>query len=605
MESLFSSKNQSRAYLLLAGILFGYLTLRVILVPLVHDEAASFFFYIQTGNFWFYKAHWDANNHVLNSLLTWLSYRAFGDSLLALRLPNLLSFTVFLFYTWKTGQTHLEGIKKHAFILSLWCCHIYFEHFGYARGYGMSFAFLAAALYYLLQIGRQYSLKNLVLLCVFTLLAMFANLTLLPLGTTIIGAAIFLWLADFKKIKTANRVYGAILFLFSTAVIAYFAVFSFELKDRNLLYYGGLEGIIPDTLQSISMGLFRINNWWLGWGLLLTMVVSIIPLPVMIFRQGLIVVARSPYGIFSALLLVMLLSIVLMNLLLGVNFPTFRTALYLIPLFFGALAFWPEWKLKVHPSLLLPVFMVVFVFQVNTSYAWYWKWERMSPRLYQSALNKLPKQEYPPLTGGYHLLGLRWALYGYHEQQKMGNWNRDGYPSLIPDVQVLFPQDVDDEWKKYYIEVDRDEYSDFPLYIRKEPCPRKSVQQANFEEGQPEMSHEFIDLITLESPAHEAYMAGIKMQLVTKKVHQEIFLVMSCHDEGGNNLGYQAMPLHWHYDDVRHANIEASLFLVKPEKQAVQLKVYLWNLSKEPYKLVTSKTELFELYPDSVVSKSN
>jgi hypothetical protein len=600
MIALFSTKSQNWIYLFLALALVVYLAFRVNLVPMVHDEGVTFAFYIQTGKFWFYNAHWDANNHVLNSVLTWISYKFFGDSLPALRLPNLLSFLLFLFYVWKTGQNYLEGFKKHAFILALWFCHIYFEHFGYARGYGMSFAFLAAALFYLLELARNKSLTNLGLLLIFILLAMFANLTLLPLGTTIIAWSAFLWFNELRQRPISNVIVSIAFYVCSAGIIAYFAKFSFELKDRGLLYYGGQEGLVHDTLQSVAMGLFRIDNWWFGIGLLVLMVVSIAPFPVMLFRNGIVATTHSAYGIFAGLLLTMLTSFVLLNLLVGVNYPTYRTAIYLIPLFFGALAFWPSIANRIHPSFALPVFAILFIIQANTSYAWYWKWERMTPELYETALKNLPKQEYPPLTGGYHLLGLRWALYGYHHQEKMGQWSADGYPSLIPDVQIVFPNDVSDYWKQFYTEVDRDEFSDFPLYIRKEPCPRKWAQQESTNEVEIAEGNEFMDLLVIDNPLQEAHMAGVKMKLEASWPHQEIQLVISIHDESGSNLGYQAMPIHWHYDDLSDVNIEASIFLAKPEKQAVQMKVYLWNMSKRPFRIKASETKLFELYPEGL-----
>lgn len=65
-------------YFILFILLWAYLWLRAIYVPLVHDEIATFYHYIQTGRFLPYLSHWDANNHFLNSALTWLSYSSSG-----------------------------------------------------------------------------------------------------------------------------------------------------------------------------------------------------------------------------------------------------------------------------------------------------------------------------------------------------------------------------------------------------------------------------------------------------------------------------------------------------------------------------------------------
>jgi hypothetical protein len=588
------------AYPFLALILVIYLGLRANTVPLVHDEGATFFFYIQTGKFWFYNAHWDANNHVLNSLLTWLSYRFFGDSPFALRLPNVLSFVVFLFYTWKLGTRYLSGFQQHGFILAMWFCHIYFEHFGYTRGYGMSFAFLSAALYYLIDFGANRKVLSLLLTLFFMQLALFANLTLLPLGTVITVWVSVLFLLSWKQNQMSHRALGLLAVFLSLGAIAFFAVFSFELKARDLLYYGGQEGLIADTLQSVAMGLFRVDNWWAGMALLVVILLAVVALPVQVIQRGILQTMQSAYGIFAGLLTIILLSIIAMNVLLGVNFPTYRTALYIFPLLVGALAFWPDLSKYFRPSYLLPLLLVLFVFQSNLSYAWYWRWERISPEMYKTALSKIAKTEYPPLTGGYHLLGLRWALYGYHETQKMGNWNRDGYPSIIPDVQVLFAQDVDDKWKQYYTEVGSDLESGFPLYIRNTPCPRVSVLTQTLGPFNIGADEEYKDLLIADNPNNTAHMIGLTMELEATMQHQELFLAFSSSDSANGNIAYQAMPLHWHYDDLRSTKIAAALFLTKPDIPAVQLKAYLWNLGKQPFTVKSAKIELLELYPEGL-----
>ena len=65
-------------YLALSTALCIYTALRAIHVPPIHDEAATFFFYIQRGSFLPFEAHWDAANHILNTGLATLSYNLLG-----------------------------------------------------------------------------------------------------------------------------------------------------------------------------------------------------------------------------------------------------------------------------------------------------------------------------------------------------------------------------------------------------------------------------------------------------------------------------------------------------------------------------------------------
>jgi len=590
-------QREDKLYLLLAIVLWSYLLARVILVPLVHDEGATFYFYIQTGIFWFYNAHWDANNHVLNSFLTLLSYKIFGDSNLALRLPNLLSFGVYLYFIWLTAQKFLTGFSKHAFIFAMWCCHIYFEHFGYTRGYGISFAMLAAAFYYFIDFAKHTQVKSLVASLLFIVLALSANLTLLPMGTVMIGWLLVLWLSNIGQLKLVLRIFGGLIFLFAFMSIAYFAVFSFELKNRGLLYYGGHDGLLPDTLQSVAKGLFGFDSLIGAYMLLALMLLAIFRLPETFIRSSFRSFISAPYSIFAGLLLIMLLSIVFMNLLLNVNFPTFRTALYLFPLLAGALAFWPATKYRFHASMLLPIFTTLFLFQTNLTYAKYWKWERITPEMYEKAVAVIPQQEFPPLTGGYHLIGLRWALYGYHNEVKMGGWNSEKSFSLIPDLQIVFDNDENEEWKSLYTEVMRDPYSDFLVYLRNSPCERIEIESKNLVVSDNTINDEFIDLSYLNNIANEAIMVGLEIEISSNNPHLPLFLVMSHHDSLNNNISYNALPIHWHFDELRSAKIKTSMFLEQPDQESTQLKVYLWNSSRQPFKIVSGKLKLFELFP--------
>jgi hypothetical protein len=50
-------------------LLFAFIIARAICVPMIGDELGTFYWYIQQGEFLPYKAHWDANNHLVNSAL--------------------------------------------------------------------------------------------------------------------------------------------------------------------------------------------------------------------------------------------------------------------------------------------------------------------------------------------------------------------------------------------------------------------------------------------------------------------------------------------------------------------------------------------------------
>ena len=90
--------SDKKIFLLLSLLIWIYLWLRAFFIPITYDEAATFYHYIHFGRFLPFIAHWDANNHFLNSALSIISYRLLGSSELALRLPNLIFAPLFFYF---------------------------------------------------------------------------------------------------------------------------------------------------------------------------------------------------------------------------------------------------------------------------------------------------------------------------------------------------------------------------------------------------------------------------------------------------------------------------------------------------------------------------
>ena len=136
--------------ILIAFPLFIYIVLRALHVPPYSDEVITFFTYVQTGDFQPFYAHVDANNHVLNSLLAHASYLIFGNSIFALRLPNVLFFLLYLYFAWQIRNLFRSNSVGLLWFITICTCHYLITFFHLARGYGISMALLLGALYHLL-----------------------------------------------------------------------------------------------------------------------------------------------------------------------------------------------------------------------------------------------------------------------------------------------------------------------------------------------------------------------------------------------------------------------------------------------------------------------
>jgi hypothetical protein len=126
----------------ISAIVFIIVALRSYLVPFNHDETATFFFFIQSGNYMPFYSAADANNHILNSFLGNLCFHLFGASPFSLRIPNLVGLIILIFGTYKiSSYLNFFGSKillTSGFLLSF---H-WISFFSACRGYGLSLALL-------------------------------------------------------------------------------------------------------------------------------------------------------------------------------------------------------------------------------------------------------------------------------------------------------------------------------------------------------------------------------------------------------------------------------------------------------------------------------
>ncbi|MGB4124530.1 MAG: hypothetical protein WBK40_10020, partial [Bacteroidales bacterium] len=173
------SHNEAFVFGLIIFILWIYLVLRAILIQPMHDEIATFFFFVQSGRFIPYFSEWSTNNHLLNSALTHISFNLFGLSSIALRIPNLIVFPLYGFFIWKTGSYIKYLPLRWGFFIATLFVHNYFEFFGLSRGYGMAFTSLVGSIWFTMLAFNTPKSKNIffaLLLGVLTVSAILINI---------------------------------------------------------------------------------------------------------------------------------------------------------------------------------------------------------------------------------------------------------------------------------------------------------------------------------------------------------------------------------------------------------------------------------------------
>lgn len=129
--------------LIFSAALITYVFIRAYTLSFTHDESLSFTIIAR-------NSHWTkaANHHVLNTTLMSLSSFLFGNKEFSLRLPNVLSFILYL-----TGSFFIYRSSKNNWLfflaISLTLLNPFLiEFFSLARGYGLSLAFMLMGLFF-------------------------------------------------------------------------------------------------------------------------------------------------------------------------------------------------------------------------------------------------------------------------------------------------------------------------------------------------------------------------------------------------------------------------------------------------------------------------
>jgi hypothetical protein len=145
------SKSRLVIILFTSILVFSYVFVKSNVTSFTHDESFTYLNYphdsfIQIISF----SNWYMNNHVLNSLLIKYSEMLFGNSEIALRLPNILALIIYMFFCYKLVRLYNPILAISVFLIL--CTNILLINlFGLARGYGLSCAFMVVSLYYFIE----------------------------------------------------------------------------------------------------------------------------------------------------------------------------------------------------------------------------------------------------------------------------------------------------------------------------------------------------------------------------------------------------------------------------------------------------------------------
>lgn len=452
-------------------ILFVYLILRVILVPFHEDEITTWFIYIMHGQLTPICDYVDANNHVLNTNLSWVFAKIFNASPEVLRIPNLLFFPVYFFYSYKISRLLQDHYVRIVIFLGLIMAHHFFDFFGLCRGYGISMGLLLALCFHLIRFLSNNKYKDLTITLVLSFLMIWANLSLLGAGYIIFSILVFHVIVGNKSIYYKFWLLIG-LFISFAIILGYATWYALYLQDIGKLYLGkNDDGFIKSTILTLQDILFRTKSFYLLTLTIFYFAIIVIGASYVIFKKGIIEYINNPINVFSILLFGNIALIFIEHHIIGVVFPIERATLYFYPLFLLVLGFTVDYFKQdfrrksltyiVFPILIIPLH---FLFSINLDYTAAYRWESYPERFINYIYENASERDIYPIVSIYDYD--RWVYYNFKNKGNIPFIDEINYPDTIADFQIGKFEDHP-YMRSLYDSLDYDKRNDFILMKRK------------------------------------------------------------------------------------------------------------------------------------------
>ena len=562
--------------------LWVYLILRAIYVPLINDEAVSFFTYIRPGEFLPFLHYSDANNHLLNSALAWLSVNLFGENAFALRLPNLLAFAVFSWYAFRFVRSLSSPLLRVALVLAWFGSHYFLEFFSLGRGYGMSLALLLAGLWHLWRFYQENRPSAWSLCLLFMSLALAANLALLTTVLAVHGLLLLLLLrshpskVDFIKYLGRWAIVGLIPVVFLSG-------WALSMQADGHFYYGTDAGLFQGTMQSLVLGF--LGQYAHGLAIAFSVIGALVAV-----GSSLLAMRTRVWHVqhfLGLLLLLNILGVWLLHLIFGVNYPLDRAVVHWWILFTGAGIFMlqqfekPAWTkvLALSPLLLLGW---QFASWVNVSHHSFWADERLPDSFYQYIV-AAGGDESPTVSARFPQANV-WDFQNLKEEGILGRLPRLDHPNEKADWLMGDPKYFPDAVSKY-TPVIIDGLSGNSLWQRKQKLERTLLEtQSSTEEIS--SSDEFVKLWRGPAQADKGTDQLLELQweaIAPEGLHKVNLVVVAYAPDWPTEVARYTLGLE------REAGVNGEPLSLHHLVMATDLpaetkvlEVYLWNKSQKP-----------------------
>lgn len=404
--------------------------------------------------------YYDANNHVLNSLLMALSVRLFGLSELAVRLPSLMGCGLYLVGSWRLARLVFGNAGRDtawsALVTALLVTNPFsMDHFSLARGYGMAVGLMMTGLCDLVRDVQHRRSGNLYRAAIFCGLSITANLTMVfPVTACAIAfVTIERGRADLRRfwdefavpavvipfvilIVPVSKAPAGAFYFGSPSLAKSIESVAGQLFDHGTTIPGAVEPLrwLWEAVGPASLALLTASAAW------------VLALAIQTRRQSQLQI-RPEVAFFSIVFLALFGLITGAHFIAGLLYPLGRTALYFIPL--GILtaastlySFRARKALRYGAAAMAAVWLAANAAQIEASYYAEWRFDAGTKNVAEYIKSRHPSAR--PLTIRASALLLP-SLEFYRSRYHLAGWQFiDDRSPLDPhvDLWILVSEDA-------------------------------------------------------------------------------------------------------------------------------------------------------------------
>lgn len=593
----------NRIFWISSLLVFIIVALRAFFIPFSHDEAATFFFYIQSDNFLPYKAHVYTNNHFLNSALSNVFFHLAGSHRFVLRIPNVLSFIVLCFGIFRHFK-YLKTLFSKLVLLSFFLFTINFlDFFELCRGYGLSVGFMILGLAFLLDYFTSKNSRYLLLFSICWQLALAANLILVVVMATLMFF-IFIFQIN-NKLLVKPRTF--LLQFVNLLLLTFWIKFSFFYREQGVLDSGAGEDYWRISFKSLIAWIFGFDNILMQSLTVLGFVSCMIFLVIYFLknRTQLNQFFKASF-FYPFVLLVLIIGFYLQKKILDVNFPEDRTGLFFYVFYCLSLAFLidtlPRISAKIISITLLFASIVYFILSLNFSNFSSYFYQTMPKSLYDKLKQEYDKTGQIFTIGGHRVRELNYAFLNYRGGSMLNPMDDSEQMRMNCDYYYAMKREKP-YYQFFYDEIGEDLTWDRVLLKRKEKIARKEIHNSEELPNQYSGKNEFFEFLRINDKSYQSkncIEAEIEINFIEVPKPLSAFLVFSVDDIHGKNIYYKRIPLNWLAQNLNGSSRYFKLTCGKMPDDFGTLVVYLWNIDKEALTFTLKNLRLQELFGNGI-----